>query len=358
MLTPLLNEILQSSAENKASDVILRVETTPLFRINGELFPVECANPSDEDMDALWKACRAQPTDLDHDASLSTESGERFRVNLHRQLGQRGAVLRRIRRDIPSLEDLGAPADLLLQWAKSKSGIIVIAGPTGSGKSTTMAALLDSVNRTASRHIVTIEDPVEYLFESRLSHFTQREVGIDTPTFAEGLRRSLRQNPDIIFLGEVRDRDSASTALQASETGHLVLTTLHASNVKESIERMESLFAMEERGGIRKILSSQLLGVLCQRLPPSTRGDRALVCEYFTNSGSARNLIAEGRSREIPDLFAKSDPRQAKAFSTSLAELLKSGILSEETALEFSDNPQDFARSLRGISSAAQATRR
>lgn len=221
-----------------------------------------------------------------------------------------------------------------------------------------MAALLDSLNRTASRHIVTIEDPVEYLFESQLCHFTQREVGIDTPTFAEGLRRSLRQNPDIIFLGEVRDRDSASTALQASETGHLVLTTLHASNVKESIERMESLFAMEERSGIRKIMSSQLLGILCQRLPPSTQGGRALVCEYFTNSGSARNLIAEGRSREIPDLFAKSDPRQAKAFSTSLAELLKSGILSEETALEFSDNPQDFARSLRGISSAAQATRR
>ncbi|MFM8765320.1 MAG: ATPase, T2SS/T4P/T4SS family, partial [Spartobacteria bacterium] len=147
MPTPLLNEILQSSAENKASDVILRVQTTPLFRINGELFPVECATPTDEDMDALWAACRAQASDLDHDASLSTKSGERFRVNLHRQLGQRGAVLRRIRRDIPSLADLGAPADLLGQWAKSKSGIIVIAGPTGSGKSTTMAALLDSINR-------------------------------------------------------------------------------------------------------------------------------------------------------------------------------------------------------------------
>jgi twitching motility protein PilT len=357
MLTPLLNEILRSSADNKASDVILRIQATPLFRINGDLFPVECANLTDEDMDALWKACRAQTADLDHDASLSTESGERFRVNLHRQLGRRGAVLRRIRRDIPTMENLGTPAELLTHWAKSKSGIIVIAGPTGSGKSTTMAALLDSVNRAASRHIVTIEDPVEYLFESRLSHFTQREVGIDTPTFAEGLRRSLRQNPDIIFLGEVRDRDSASTALQASETGHLVLTTLHASNAKESIERLESLFATEERSGIRKILSSQLIGILCQRLPPSASGGRALACEYFTNTGAARNLIAEGRSREIPDLFAKSAPRQAKGFSTSLAELLKSGILTEETALEFADNPQDFARSLRGISSASQATR-
>ena len=358
MLTPLLNEILRSSADNKASDVILRIQATPLFRINGDLFPVECANLTDEDMDALWRACRAKTADLDHDASLSTESGERFRVNLHRQLGRRGAVLRRIRRDIPKLENLGTPAELLTHWAKSKSGIIVIAGPTGSGKSTTMAALLDSVNRAASRHIVTSEDPVEYLFESRLSHFTQREVGIDTPTFAEGLRRSLRQNPDIIFLGEVRDRDSASTALQASETGHLVLTTLHASNAKESIERLDSLFATEERSGIRKILSSQLIGILCQRLPPSTSGGRALACEYFTNTGAARNLIAEGRSREIPDLFAKSDHRQAKALSTSLAELLNSGILSEETALEFSDNPQDFARSLRGINSAAQATRR
>ena len=358
MLTPLLDEILQSSADNKASDVILRSKSAPLFRINGELFPVECANLTDEDMEALWQACRAHTADLDHDASLSTESGDRFRVNLHRHLGRRGAVLRRIRRDIPTMENLGAPTELLTQWAKSKSGIIVVAGPTGSGKSTTMAALLDSVNRTASRHIVTIEDPVEYLFESRLSHFTQREVGIDTPTFAEGLRRSLRQNPDIIFLGEVRDRDSASTALQASETGHLVLTTLHAPNAKESIERLESLFASEERSGIRKILSSQLIGILCQRLPPSTSRGRALACEYFTNTGAARNLIAEGRSREMPDLFAKSDPRQAKAFSTSLAELMKSGIISEENALEFSDNPQDFARSLRGINSAAQATRR
>lgn len=358
MLTPLLNEILQSSVVNEVSDVILRAGTPPLFRINGELLPVECAHPTDDDMASLWEACRAHPSDLDHDASLATENGERFRVNLHRQLGARGAVLRRIRRNIPTLSDLGAPADLLLQWAKSQSGIIIIAGPTGSGKSTTMAALLDSINQTAPRHIVTIEDPVEYLFESRLSHFTQREVGIDTPTFAEGLRRSLRQNPDIIFLGEVRDRDSASTVLQASETGHLVLTTLHASNTKESVERLESLFATEERNGIRKILSSQLLGILCQRLPPSTSGGRALACEYFTNTGAARNLIAEGRSREIPDLFAKSDPRQAKGFSASLAELLKSGILTEETALEFADNPQDFARSLRGISSASQATRR
>jgi Tfp pilus assembly pilus retraction ATPase PilT len=177
MLTPLLNEILQSSVVNEVSDVLLRAGTPPLFRINGELLPVECAHPTDDDMASLWEACRAHPSDLDHDASLATENGERFRVNLHRQLGARGAVLRRIRRNIPSLSDLGAPTDLLLQWAKSKSGIIIVAGPTGSGKSTTMAALLDSINQTAPRHIVTIEDPVEYLFESRLSHFTPSKSG-------------------------------------------------------------------------------------------------------------------------------------------------------------------------------------
>lgn len=358
MISPLLDEILRTASGNGASDVIIHIGRPPVFRINGELMAMESHLPDDADMDALWSACGAGSAEFDRDASLTTNDGIRFRVNLLRHLGSRGAVLRRIRRDIPSLESLGLPAEILREWAARKSGIIIVSGPTGSGKSTTLAAVLEWINVTMARHIVTIEDPVEFLFEGKLSLFTQREVGIDTPAFAEGLRRSLRQNPDIIFLGEIRDTDSALTAIQAAETGHIVLTTLHASACADVLDRLELLFPPDEREAVRKTLSTQLLGVLCQRLLPATNGNRALICEFFSNVASSRKLIAEGRMSDLQDFIARGDPRAACAFANSLLRLVREGLVTEEAALEISDNPQEFSRLLRGISSSSQATRR
>lgn len=358
MLSPLLDEILRAAVECGASDVILHCGRLPVVRVEGNLVPVQSSLPTDEDMGTLWAACAAATEALDSDASLTTPEGVRFRVNLHRQLGARGAVLRRIRKDIPALDSLGLPADLLREWGMRKSGIVLVSGPTGSGKSTTLAAILDWVNRTVARHVVTIEDPVEFLFEGNLSLFTQREVGVDTSSFAEGLRRSLRQNPDIILLGEIRDALSAQTAIQAAETGHLVLATLHASSCADVVERLQLLFPPDEREAVRKTLSAQLLGVLCQRLLPAQDGSRVLACEYFSNAASSRKIISEGRMSDLQDFITRGDRRQACAFADSLIQLVRDGKVTEAAALEISDNPQEFTRSLRGISSSSQATRR
>jgi len=358
MISPLLDEILRAAVTNGASDVILRAGHPAVLRINGALAPVESELPSEQDLAALWTACGAEGGELDRDASLTTEEGIRFRVNLLKQLGVRGAVLRRIQNQIPAMETLGLPCELLREWAARPSGIVIVCGPTGSGKSTTMASVLDWVNATAARHIVTIEDPVEFLFTGKMSFFTQREVGIDTPSFAEGLRRSLRQNPDIIFLGEIRDAASAITAIQAAETGHLVFGTVHASGCSDVVARIELLFPPDERESVRMTLSAQLHGILCQRLLPAVAGGRALLTEYFSNEASSRRLIAEGRMSELQDFISRGDPRSARSFADSLLKLVRDGIVAEAVALENADNPQEFTRALRGISSSMQATRR
>jgi len=358
MISPLLDEILRAAVTNGASDVILRAGHPAVLRINGALAPVESELPSEQDLAALWTACGAEGGELDRDASLTTEEGIRFRVNLLKQLGVRGAVLRRIQNQIPAMETLGLPCELLREWAARPSGIVIVCGPTGSGKSTTMASVLDWVNATAARHIVTIEDPVEFLFTGKMSFFTQREVGIDTPSFAEGLRRSLRQNPDIIFLGEIRDAASAITAIQAAETGHLVFGTVHASGCSDVVARIELLFPPDERESVRMTLSAQLHGILCQRLLPAVAGGRALLTEYFSNEASSRRLIAEGRMNELQDFISRGDPRSARSFADSLLKLVRDGIVAEAVALENADNPQEFTRTLRGISSSMQATRR
>ncbi|MFA7342725.1 MAG: PilT/PilU family type 4a pilus ATPase [Terrimicrobiaceae bacterium] len=358
MISPLLDQILAAAVANGASDVILRSGMPAVLRLNGELTAVESEFPGEQDMASLWTACGAEGGELDRDASLTTEEGVRFRVNLLRQLGSRGAVLRRIQSQIPAMESLGLPCELLREWAARPSGIVIVCGPTGSGKSTTMASLLEWINATMSRHIITIEDPVEYLFAGKLSYFTQREVGIDTPSFAEGLRRSLRQNPDIIFLGEIRDAVSAITAIQAAETGHLVFGTVHASGCSDVVARLELLFPPGERESARMTLSAQLHGILCQRLLPAIAGGRTLLGEYFSNEASSRRLIAEGRMNELQDFISRGDPRSARSFADSLLKLVREGIVAEAVALENADNPQEFTRTLRGISSSMQATRR
>ncbi len=357
MITPLLEELLRAATNAGASDLLLHSGRPPVLRIGGALTTVDCPPVSDEDLASLATACGGPESGGDFDGGLAFE-GSRFRVNLLRQLGSRAAVLRRIRSDIPALESLGLPADLLRSWAERASGIVIVAGATGSGKFTTVAATLEEINARSARHIVTIEDPVEFVFTPRLSLFTQREVGIDTPSFAEGLRRSLRQNPDVIFLGEIRDALSAVTAIQAAETGHLVFATLHASACSDVVTRLELLFPPDERDGVRRTLAAQLLGVLCQRLVPATDGTLALLCEFFSNTGLSRQLIAEGRMPELRDVIGRGDQRSAKSFADSLLELVRTGRVSEAEALAVAESPQEFTRMLRGISSSTQATRR
>jgi pilus retraction protein PilT len=340
-----------------ASDLYLHAGRVPQLRIDDQLNLIENAAPiTAEELEAFWIRCGGDVNARDFDGSYIASDGRRFRVNLFRSLDVRGAVLRPIKTGIPSLESLGVPVDLLVSWVQRPTGLLLVTGPTGSGKSTTVASCLDWLNQNRAYHIVTIEDPVEYLFRSVNSLFTQREVGTDTPSFAEGLRRSLRQSPDVILLGEIRDSVSAITALEAAETGHLVMATLHSSNVLDSLERLSRLFEVREREGVLQVLSQQLVGILCQRLVPAQGGGVALVIEHFENQAVSRKWILEGKFRELADHVGRGDNPANVTFLQSLVALTQAGRISEATALQAAANPQELSRRLRGINTSSMVT--
>jgi len=341
------------ASRHGASDIFLHAERPPQFRINGELMIIGEALVHSEEIESLWTQCSATLDLLDYDGSYVATDGTRFRVNLFRTLFRRGAVLRPIKTIVPTLESLGVPTEMLASWVTRPFGLVLVTGPTGMGKSTTIAACLEWLNQNYARHIVTIEDPIEYLFTPAKCLFTQREVSSDTTTFAEGLRRSLRQSPDVILLGEIRDSASAITALQAAETGHLVLATLHSSNVLDSLERLSRLFDIAEREGVFQLLSQQLIGILCQKLVPALAEGRALVVEHFENQAVTRKWIGEGKFRDLADFVAKGDNPNNVTFLHSLVGMIQENRISEATGLQAATNPRELQRRLRGIDSSS-----
>ena len=346
-----LESLCESCLQAGASDLFLREGAVPFLRLGDRLIPLETAPASPALLDHLWMRCGATPQSTDHDASLVTKSNLRFRVNLHRQLGIRGAVLRNIKTQIPSMEALGLPVALLQKWFSRPSGLILVTGATGTGKSTTLAAGLEWINQMTTRHIITIEDPVEYLFQENLSRFTQREVGTDTPSFAEGLRRALRQSPDIILLGEIRDSLSASTALQAAETGHLVLASLHSSSATEAVERLHRIFSPEEREDATALLAAQLIGVFTQQLLPGLTQKLFLVGEHFENQAATRQWIRRGGGTELIDFIQNSQASENRSMTTSLVQAYREGKVSLETAQAAAPVTDEFRRAIMGISS-------
>jgi twitching motility protein PilT len=341
----------RAAQEYKASDLILDEGEPPVLRVSGSITPLEAPAISSEDLYAFRTACGVSTTDNEHDASFVTEDGVRFRVNFHHRVGGEGAVLRRISTAPPPIESLGVPAEILCEMVQRRSGIIIVSGPTGSGKSTTLASLLDWVNHNLERHVVTIEDPVEFIFKRDKSLFTQRAVGLDTEGFAEGLRGALRQAPDIILVGEIRDSETAMVALQAAETGHLVMASLHSSDVGEVIERLEAFFPESERNGLLQVLAGQLQMVLCQKLVPSTDGGRVLVSEHLINAGLARQCILDGDVNGLRDYLLKSDESESVDFLRSFHRLVSEEKIDVATAMQYCPNPSELRRRLRGISS-------
>ena len=336
-----------------ASDIFLHAEQPPQFRVNGELVTIGSALVQPDEIESLWTACGAANATLDFDGSYIASDGQRFRVNLFRTLFKRGAVLRPIKTIVPQLETLGVPTELLASWITRPFGLVLVTGPTGTGKSTTIAACLEWLNQNYHRHIVTIEDPIEYLFTPAKCLFSQREVYSDTTSFAEGLRRSLRQSPDVILLGEIRDSASAITALQAAETGHLVLATLHSSNVLDSLERLSRLFDIAEREGVLQLLAQQLIGVMCQKLVPAQPEGRTVVVEHFENQAVTRKWIAEGKFRELADFVGKGNNAANVTFLQSLIALIQAGRITEATGTQVATNPRELSRRLRGIDSGS-----
>ncbi|MCF6313965.1 MAG: Flp pilus assembly complex ATPase component TadA [Verrucomicrobiales bacterium] len=339
-----------ASRSASTTDLYLCENSPPHLRSQNLVSAIDDTLLSRQDLADFWTHCGADPQiTTDHDSAYVASNGRRFRVNLNRQLGKLAAVLRPIEIAIPSFEQLQLASSVLADWSSRSSGLVLLTGPTGCGKSTSVAACLEWINQQRQAHIVTIEDPIEFLFQSKNSIFTQREVGSDTPSFQQGLRRALRQSPHVIFVGEIRDQETAVTALQAAETGHLVFSTLHCHNISDAVERLSNLFPVESRDSALLILSKQLVGIMAQRLLPGSEGRLTPVSEYIQNLGATPQWIREGAHQKIADLLSREGEGN-QSFLQSILTEFRAGNIDENTAIQACDNPDDFDRAQRGIS--------
>ncbi len=346
-----LDDILNAADEHKASDVFLMEGELPRMKINEQLMLFGDEPMQLNQMVGLWQACGVTPEgETDRDSGLVSTSHTRYRVNMHKALGRLGVVMRRIRTDLPVLANLGVPEWLLTKWAMKTRGLILITGPTGMGKSTTMAGILQWMNENTARHIVTIEDPVEFIYPSKTSMFTQREVGRDTASYARGVRGAMRQAPDVIMVGEIRDLETALATLQASETGHLVLASIHSDSVVDSVDRLAHLFPPEQSGLGLHLLSQQLIGALCQKLIPRIDTGLHLLVEHLENGGAVKQWIAKQDMDNIRTYMQRGNDPNCCTFLTNIIRAYESGYISEAEAISACGNEIEFKRAARGIS--------
>ncbi|MFH1024019.1 MAG: type IV pilus twitching motility protein PilT [Planctomycetota bacterium] len=350
------DDILKSLIEKKGSDLHLKADRPPLMRILGDLLPSEFPALSDDDIQAIFKKIMPEKTyqkyldDFEADVSYQIPGVARFRVNTFFQQGRPGAAIRLIPVTIPTIDQMRLPPVLKDIVAKNQ-GLILVTGPTGSGKSTSLAAMIDHINATSHCHIITIEDPIEFVYTDKLSTINQRQLGADTKSLTEALRRALRQDPDVILMGEIRDRDTMSIAMEAAQTGHLVLATLHTNDAKQTVDRVLDTFPPDEQNQVRGMLAMTLLGVVCQRLVRKADGTgRVAAVEILINSPKVADLIREGKTRDIDKAMVTAGAYyRMQTFNQALAELVKTNVITQEMALETSATPDDLKLMLRGV---------
>jgi len=346
-----LQEALRYVVRMEGSDLHLKVPSRPLARIHGKLDPIENyepMGPADTDRvlrEMLTDHEKLAEFDREHevDFAYAVEGLARFRVNAFRQRGHVSIALRVIPFAVRTIDDLGLPP-VMSEIADEERGLILLTGTTGSGKSTTLAAMIDQINETKSRHIVTIEDPIEYLHADRNSIINQREVGMDTASFNRALRRVLRQDPDVILIGEMRDEETVQAALSAAETGHLVLSTVHTLDAPETVNRIIDFFPPHQHQQARAMLGGTLKAVISQRLVRTPTGDgRVAVCEILRMTGRARDMIVDpeqtGRLREV---IAEGEYYGMQTFDQALLAHHQAGRVSMEDALRVATSPHDF----------------
>jgi len=345
-----LNPLLRHAVELGASDIHLKVGLPPILRRDGTLSPLEeWAILSDKDMDSLIEVVgKRSPERLEAfkqtgDLDIAFQEGDlpRFRVNAFRQRGHISFAFRVIPKGIPSFETLGLPPGIQ-RLADGHRGLVLVTGATGSGKTTTLAAMIDYINRTRQQHIVTIEDPIEIVHSDHSCIVNQREVGLDTPDFTGALRRALRQDPDVILIGELRDAESAQTALQAAESGHLVFSTLHTVDAAETIGRMVEFFPEGKQQMIRSIMAGVLRGIVSQRLIPRIDGGRIAAVEVMVTNTRIADLIRDNQPESITDAIAEGSFFDMQSFSTALIDLVVSGQVDQEVAANAATNRHDF----------------
>lgn len=337
----------QAMNERQASDLYLTVGFPPSLRIEGMLEYVRPEPLTIDEVNEIIASIltnrqrRDFETHMELNTSLDVGRFGRFRVNCLRQRQFPALVLRRIVSKIPTFTELRLPA-VLERLSLEKRGLILVTGMTGSGKSTTLASMIDYRNAHEEGHIVTIEDPIEYFHEHKKSVITQREVGVDTESYSVALKNVLRQRPDVILVGEIRDRTVMEQALMAADTGHLCLATLHTNNASQSIERIVNLFPEDYAAQIRMNLSNNLKGIISQRLVPSVKGGMALAIEIMLNQGLVRELIHKGEISKIKDVMEQNNQLGMCSFDQSLIRLYKEGLITEEMALSQTDQPGDL----------------
>jgi twitching motility protein PilT len=301
-------------------------------------------------MDAIVPRHLKQNLQVEHECDFSYFMPEvgRFRTNCFYQRGQPCLAMRFVKTLVPSFEELGL-LPVLKQIAESPRGILLLAGSTGCGKSTTLAAMIEHINANSRKHIITLEDPIEYVFEDNQSVIEQREIGLDTPSFSDGLRYVLRQDPDVIMIGEMRDAVSFFAAMSAADTGHLVLSTLHTTNASQSVGRILDFFKPEEREQIRRQLAATLQAVVCQRMVPTIAGGMTPALEIMINSGTIRKLIEDNRLEKLPAAIETGGEEGMLNFNQSLFQLVKDGKVSQKDALAKATNAQALEMNFQGI---------
>jgi twitching motility protein PilT len=359
-----LDEILRAAVRSDASDVMLKAGNPPGVRIHGDLLPLPDVGPlTHEDLQAAVDVLlddyhrRRFTTDLQVDLAYETPELGRFRVNVFRQRGELSAVIRVIPSRIRSVAELNLPT-VVERISAERRGLVLVTGTTGSGKSTTLAAMVDYINASRRCHIITIEDPIEYTHNDQLSYVNQREVGFDATTFPNALKAALRQNPDVILVGEMRDLETIETAILAAETGHLVMSTLHTLDAPETVTRIISAFPEHQRDQTRLILSSILKGIISQRLIPraNTFGMVPAV-EVLVSTARVREYIADKEKlRDLREVIAQGHTTYGmQTFDQSLMSLLKGNLITRDEALGNATNPADFELKLRGIASTSDS---
>jgi len=348
-----LNELLSVAVREKASDLHISANHHPVLRIAGRLVPLvreEILSAEDAQGLAFGLMTEEQRQRLNQekeiDFSYNFENKSRFRINIFFQRGYISSSLRLIPTEVSTIEELNL-SPTLHKFTKATQGFVLITGPSSHGKSTTLAALIDEINHTRPDHIITIEDPIEYLFEDDRSVIDQREVYQDTMSFAKALRSTFRQDPDVIMVGEMRDLETMATAITAAETGHLVFATLHTNSAAQTIHRVVDSFPSEQQSQVRAQLSGSLLGVVSQRLIPRIKGGLIPACEIMMSTPAVANLIRENKIHELPLVIETSAEIGMITLNRSLANLVKSKEITLENALNYSTNPVELRALVR-----------
>jgi twitching motility protein PilT len=361
-----IDHLLAHAVGLGASDVHLKLGRPPVLRLDGTLEPLSDASPlTDADLEAVLLRVtesithRLESFRTDGEVDIAYQSADlpRFRVNGFRQRGAVSFAFRVIPKNVPSFESLGLPPGVQ-KLAEERRGLVLVTGETGSGKTTTLAAMVNYMNRTRKQHIVTIEDPIEILHDDVDCIVNQREVGVDTNSFHEALRRALRQDPDVILIGELRDADTAQTALHAAESGHLVLSTMHTIDASETVGRMVEFFPGVKQQLVRSVLAGVLRGVVSQRLLPRVDGGRTAAVEVMMNNARIADLIRENRADEIHDAIADGSFFQMQTFTRALIDLVVGGQIDQDVAANAATNRHDFLVALERALKADAAEKR